>query len=128
MQLKITTIIMKYLSIVFLFIALGCDNSETKAVSKEKPDKVEGYVPSQPIAFPHSLHSSMDCKYCHNSVDDSKNAELPSVNICMNCHLPEGDSIPDLENETVEEQNCSYLQSPNTPKEQLPQDCAQCHY
>jgi mono/diheme cytochrome c family protein len=47
------------------------------------------YQPSQPIAFPHSIHSGVngiDCKYCHNSVEKSKSAGIPSVNVCMNCH------------------------------------------
>ena len=50
---------------------------------------VEGYQPSQPIAFPHSVHAGdngIDCRYCHNSVTESKTAGLPSVNVCMNCH------------------------------------------
>ncbi len=50
---------------------------------------VEEYQPSQPIAFPHSIHAGkngIDCKYCHNSVTKSKSAGLPTVNVCMNCH------------------------------------------
>ena len=47
------------------------------------------YQPSQPIEFPHSIHAGdngIDCKYCHNSVDKSKSAGIPTVNVCMNCH------------------------------------------
>ena len=50
---------------------------------------VEDYQPSQPIAFPHAIHTGIngiDCKYCHNSVTKSKSAGIPSVNVCMNCH------------------------------------------
>lgn len=50
---------------------------------------VESYQPSQPIAFPHAIHTGtngIDCKYCHNSVTKSKSAGIPSVNVCMNCH------------------------------------------
>src|SRR3989344_1611678 len=50
---------------------------------------VENYQPSQPIAFPHDVHTGtngIDCKYCHNSVTKSKSAGLPTVNVCMNCH------------------------------------------
>lgn len=50
---------------------------------------VEEYQPSQPIAFPHAIHTGtngIDCKYCHNSVTKSRTAGLPSVNVCMNCH------------------------------------------
>lgn len=52
-------------------------------------DVKEGYQPSQPIDFPHSVHAGIngiDCKYCHNSVTESRTAGLPSVNVCMNCH------------------------------------------
>ena len=50
---------------------------------------MEGYQPSQPIAFPHDRHAGIngiDCKYCHNTVTTSKSASIPSVNVCMNCH------------------------------------------
>jgi mono/diheme cytochrome c family protein len=50
---------------------------------------MEGYQPSQPIAFPHAQHAGIngiDCKYCHNTVTKSKSASIPSVNVCMNCH------------------------------------------
>lgn len=50
---------------------------------------VEDYQPSQPIDFPHDIHTGVngiDCKYCHNSVTKSKSAGLPTVNVCMNCH------------------------------------------
>ncbi len=49
----------------------------------------KNYQPSQPIEFPHSVHAGIngiDCKYCHNSVEKSKTAGLPTVNVCMNCH------------------------------------------
>ena len=50
---------------------------------------MEGYQPSQPIEFAHAIHTGtngIDCKYCHNSVDKSRTAGLPTVNVCMNCH------------------------------------------
>lgn len=49
----------------------------------------EGYNPSQPIAFDHSVHAGqaeINCVYCHNSAEKSKHAGIPSVNVCMNCH------------------------------------------
>jgi mono/diheme cytochrome c family protein len=50
----------------------------------------EGYKPSQPIKFSHKLHAGknkIDCQYCHHSASKSKHAGIPSVNVCMNCHL-----------------------------------------
>ncbi|MEM6262413.1 MAG: c-type cytochrome [Bacteroidota bacterium] len=49
----------------------------------------QGYQPEQPIKFSHKLHAGqykIDCQYCHTGVTKSKNAWVPSVNICMNCH------------------------------------------
>lgn len=49
----------------------------------------EGYSPSQPIDFIHSVHAcenEVDCKYCHHSAYNSKHAGIPSTNVCMNCH------------------------------------------
>ena len=49
----------------------------------------QGYAPKQPIAFSHKIHAGqyeIDCKYCHIGVTKGKNATIPSVNICMNCH------------------------------------------
>jgi mono/diheme cytochrome c family protein len=47
------------------------------------------YQPKQPIAFSHKIHAGqfeIDCKYCHTGVMKAKQANIPSPNICMNCH------------------------------------------
>ncbi len=49
----------------------------------------QGYAPEQPIKFSHKIHAGdykIDCKYCHSTVEKSKQASVPSVNTCMNCH------------------------------------------
>lgn len=49
----------------------------------------QGYAPSQPIAFSHALHAGqyeIACQYCHTGVEIGKSANIPSANICMNCH------------------------------------------
>lgn len=49
----------------------------------------EGYQPVQPIKFSHQLHAGInqiDCQYCHSGAASSKNASIPSLNVCMNCH------------------------------------------
>ncbi|MCB0414041.1 MAG: cytochrome c3 family protein [Bdellovibrionales bacterium] len=49
-----------------------------------------GYMPEQPIPFSHELHAGtnkMDCKYCHTTSEVSRHASVPSLNICLNCHL-----------------------------------------
>lgn len=48
-----------------------------------------GYQPVQPIKFSHQLHAGVnkiDCQYCHSGAFTSKNASIPSLNVCMNCH------------------------------------------
>lgn len=50
----------------------------------------QGYSPTQPINFPHTTHAGeyqIDCQYCHYGVEKGKQAVVPSVNICMNCHV-----------------------------------------
>ncbi|MFQ3576526.1 MAG: c-type cytochrome, partial [Cytophagales bacterium] len=49
----------------------------------------QGYAPKQPIAFSHKLHAGqygINCNYCHTGVQLGKHANIPSANICMNCH------------------------------------------
>ena len=49
----------------------------------------QNYEPKQPIAFSHKIHAGqyeIDCKYCHTGVLKGKQANIPSPNICMNCH------------------------------------------
>ncbi len=48
-----------------------------------------GYAPDQPVNFSHKLHAgeyNIDCQYCHTGVRKAKSANIPSTNICMNCH------------------------------------------
>ena len=49
----------------------------------------QNYAPIQPIHYSHKIHAGdngIDCKYCHSSARVSKNAGIPSLNVCMNCH------------------------------------------
>ncbi len=49
----------------------------------------QGYQPVQPIKFSHELHAgvnTINCQYCHMGARQGKQAIIPSVNICMNCH------------------------------------------
>lgn len=70
------------LVVVVTLIVMGFQGLGTIGIAEE-------YQPSQPIEFPHDIHTGInkiDCKYCHNSVTKSKTAGLPTVNVCMNCH------------------------------------------
>ncbi len=49
----------------------------------------QGYAPTQPINFSHKIHAGdhkIDCQYCHSTADVSKQASVPPVSTCMNCH------------------------------------------
>ncbi|MEJ7611650.1 MAG: c-type cytochrome [Ferruginibacter sp.] len=48
------------------------------------------YQPVQPIYYSHKVHAGtnqISCLYCHGGAQDSKQASIPSVNVCMNCHV-----------------------------------------
>ena len=50
----------------------------------------KNYQPVQPIYYSHKVHAGtnqISCLYCHGSAQDSKHAGIPSVNVCMNCHM-----------------------------------------
>jgi cytochrome c551/c552 len=50
----------------------------------------KGYQPVQPIYYSHEVHAGVNqisCLYCHGGAQDSKHASIPSVNVCMNCHM-----------------------------------------
>jgi hypothetical protein len=46
-------------------------------------------VVPQPVNFSHAHHVGqlgIDCRYCHDSVEDSHFAGIPPTKTCMNCH------------------------------------------
>jgi len=48
------------------------------------------YQPEQPIYYSHKVHAGVNqinCQYCHTGTYQGKQATLPSVNVCMNCHM-----------------------------------------
>jgi hypothetical protein len=47
------------------------------------------YMPEQPVPYSHALHVGklgMDCRYCHNTVDEASHAAIPPTQTCLNCH------------------------------------------
>ena len=56
--------------------------------------------PSQPVAFPHTVHVQelgLDCTFCHRNVTKGAAAGIPSVGLCMTCHKTVGDDIEEVE-------------------------------
>jgi hypothetical protein len=43
----------------------------------------------QPVSFPHNVHVDqlgMDCRYCHSFVEVAAHSNIPTTQVCMNCH------------------------------------------
>lgn len=52
------------------------------------------YQPEQPIYYSHKVHAGtnqVNCLYCHGGAMEGKHANIPSVNVCMNCHMAIGE-------------------------------------
>lgn len=49
----------------------------------------QNYQPEQPVFYSHKVHAGINqinCLYCHAGAEKSRQAMIPSPNICMNCH------------------------------------------
>jgi mono/diheme cytochrome c family protein len=47
------------------------------------------YMPKQPVFYSHKVHAGVNqinCLYCHAGAEKSRQAMIPSTNVCMNCH------------------------------------------
>jgi len=67
--------------LIFIYYGFKYANSE---VGVQK-----GYSPTQPINFSHKIHAGdykINCQYCHSGAEKSKQATIPSLSTCMNCH------------------------------------------
>lgn len=71
--------------------------------------RMKNYQPEQPIYYSHQVHAGVNqisCLYCHGSAENSKHAGIPSVNVCMNCHMAikeyKGDPIVREDGRTVD--------------------------
>jgi hypothetical protein len=59
-----------------------------------------GYQPAQPVPFSHKIHSGqlgMDCRYCHSYVETSAYSNVPTTQVCMNCHSQIKSDSPKLQ-------------------------------
>jgi cytochrome c551/c552 len=68
----------------------------------------QNYQPEQPIFYSHKVHAGtnqISCLYCHGGAQESKHANIPSVNVCMNCHMAineyKGEALYTAEGEEV---------------------------
>ena len=78
---RVVTVLTLLVAVIFLqqlYLGLMVVNVDTN------------YQPSQPIKFSHELHAGtnqIDCNYCHSGARKSKHSNIPSANVCMNCHM-----------------------------------------
>jgi hypothetical protein len=57
-------------------------------------------APRQPIPFSHKHHAGddgIDCRYCHDSVEQASFAGIPATQVCMTCHSQLFTDAPMLE-------------------------------
>lgn len=53
------------------------------------PQWYSNYAPTQPIPFSHKIHAgdfNIPCLYCHGAAERAAFAEVPGLELCMNCH------------------------------------------
>ncbi len=90
---------------VILFVVGGYLTSKGAMALGRSQD----YQPVQPIYYSHTVHAGVNqisCQYCHIGVYQGKQATIPSVNICMNCHMAINEyNGPKIHNEDGEEVN-----------------------
>lgn len=79
----------KFVNIVIIFISMFI-MGEIIVVEAQGLGRQQYYSPDQPIEFSHKVHAGqnkIDCQYCHTSAEESRYAGIPSVQLCMNCHI-----------------------------------------
>lgn len=80
-----------YLPIKILVCLLVLGGALTAGISYYFTNKYTnvGYQPVQPVPFPHDVHVKqvgMDCRYCHSFVEVAAHSNVPTTQVCMNCH------------------------------------------
>jgi hypothetical protein len=80
------------LKFIPILIFLGAFGYQLVMIYEEtvKLGRSQDYQPDQPIKFSHQVHvteNQIDCMYCHHTATESKSANIPSTNLCMNCHI-----------------------------------------
>ncbi|WP_291166124.1 cytochrome c3 family protein [Gimesia sp.] len=69
---------------------LGVGTLSTMLIAARSPFMTgQDRIVEQPIPFSHQHHvgdAGIDCRYCHQGVEDSARAGVPSTQICMTCH------------------------------------------
>lgn len=82
---------------IFILAALGWAVSE---VNRSPYITQISVAREQPVMFSHKHHVDglgIDCRFCHNAVETSASAGMPSTSVCMKCHSVMWNDSPMLE-------------------------------
>ena len=85
--------------VFFVLLCVSIAGASWTWMTMWNTDVHQGYQPVQPIKFPHDLHAGamqIKCQYCHSGAYKSKNASIPSLNFCMNCHKTVKTESPEI--------------------------------
>ena len=73
----------------------------TGSLITRSPANTKAFIPQdQPVPFSHKHHVKelgIDCRYCHNTVEEQANATVPATEVCMSCHSQIWTNSPMLE-------------------------------
>lgn len=60
-------------------------------------------IPIQPLAFTHKKHAEnqITCTACHNGVNQSAEANIPNIKVCMRCHTLFAKDRPEIKKLTA---------------------------
>jgi mono/diheme cytochrome c family protein len=90
--------------IAFIAIILFIAGGYMTTVGAMNLGRSKDYQPEQPIYYSHKVHAGVNqinCQYCHTGTYQGKQATLPSVNVCMNCHA----AINEYKGEALKREN-----------------------
>ena len=90
--------------IAFVAIILFIAGGYMTTVGAMNLGRSKNYQPEQPIYYSHKVHAGVNqinCQYCHTGTYQGKQATLPSVNVCMNCHA----AINEYKGEALKREN-----------------------
>jgi len=78
----------KGVHVLILFVGIAVHGQYVMAET-QRMGRTEDYAPDQPIKFSHLIHAGeneIDCEYCHFTATYSLSANIPSNDLCLNCH------------------------------------------
>ena len=99
-----------------------------------------GEGPTQPIAFPHTVHvqdAGLDCQFCHRTVSTEEAAGIPAVQQCLFCHDlgridgssfdANGNKVPGTESPEIAKIRNAFYGNPDTGDGPAPIDWVRVH-